>query len=158
LSIPRVAVRLPLLVLLLSLLGFGPCGPVPGGSLSGEIVEDRVEDWSFANDVPRCAVEVRPEAPHSVTTNCMAWQGRLFVSCSKCAFKKWAEIALEEPRGRIRVGEQVYPVQMTRVERPLELDGVWMARANKLGSNEMEPRPGDWWTFEMVSRRTESLE
>ena len=139
--------------LVLSLtLGFGPCGPVPGGALSGEVVETPISDWSFVSNVPRCEVEVRPGAPHSVTTNCMAWQGRLFVSCSKCEYKKWAEIALEQPSGRIRIDDRVYPVRMTRITRPGELDGVWMARANKLGSNEMEPRPENWWTFEMVSR------
>lgn len=134
------------------LLGAGPCGPIPGGQLSGEEVQGRIADWSFVNEVPRCAVEVRPNSPRSVTTNCMAWQGRLFVSCSKCAKKQWAEMAIDNPAGRIQIGEQLFPVSLSRVKSPAALDSVWMSRANKLGSNEMEPRPDDWWTFELTSR------
>lgn len=133
-------------------LGIGPCGPLPGGALSGDEVTSAVRDWSFANEVPRCAVEVRPASPHSVTVNCMAWQGRLFVSCSKCAPKRWSRYALEDADGRVRVGEHVYPVSLRRVEEPAELDAVWRARAAKLGEDEPEPRPEGWWSFELTSR------
>lgn len=146
-----VAVCLAGLVLLLC-LGFGPCGPIPGGRLSGEESLVPVDDWSFVDAIPRCAVEVRPDSPYSVTTNCMSWQGRLFISCSNCEPKKWARYALEDPTGRVRIGDHVYPVMVSAVENPAVLDAVWMARANKVGSNEMEPRPDAWATFEMVSR------
>ena len=142
--------RRPLGIALLAtaLLGMGPCGPIAGGRLPGPDATPP-NDWSIANDaeaVPRCAVEVRPDAPHSVTVNCMSWQGRLFVSCSECAPKRWSGFALDDPRGRVRVGESVYPVAFSRVVVPAELDAVWEARARKLGK-EPGPRPIEWWTF-----------
>ena len=134
-----------------ALVGVGPCGPIAGGALSGPEHAEPVDDWSFANEVPRCAVEVQPDDPHSVTVNCMSWQRRLFVSCSSCAGKTWSGIAVEDPRGRIEIGDRVYPVQASRVEAPDLLDQVWNARARKLG-DEASQRPEGWWTFELRSR------
>ncbi len=78
--------RVPILLLLplsFALLGLGPCGPIPGGALRGQPATEPVGDWAIANEVPRCELEVRPEAPRSMTVNCMSWAGRLFVSCSQ---------------------------------------------------------------------------
>ena len=136
----------------ITLLGIGPCGPIPGGALSGRLAVSPVEDWSFANEVGRCAVEVRPESPHSVTVNCMSSAGDLFVSCSDCAGKKWSGHALENPDARIRIGEVVYPVSLARVEEASRLDAVWRARATKLGEDESTARPEGWWTFQVTGR------
>ena len=139
-------------LLALGLLAVGPCGPIPGGRLSGEESTTAPADWSIANDVAHCAVEVRPDSPRSVTVNCMSWQGRLFVSCSECEPKTWSSYAVEDPRGRIQIGEDLYPVSLTRITDPAELDSVWRARATKVGEENAEPRPSDWWTFELTSR------
>ena len=139
------------LALALATVGIGPCGPIPGGGLGGSEFGEPVKDWTFVNDVPRCAVEVRPADPHSVTVNCMSWEQRLFVSCSSCEGKTWSAIALAEPEARIRIGSRIYPVELERVEGAARLDAVWRARGAKLG-NEPEPRPDGWWTFELRSR------
>lgn len=146
--------RLPLSAILLAgcTLALGPCGPIPGGRLSGTEATTPPDDWSIADGVPRCAVEVRPDSPHSVTVNCMSWQGRLFVSCSECEPKTWSSYALQDPRGRVRVGDAVYPVSLKRIEDPAELDAVWQARAQKIGDEEAGPRPSEWWTFELSAR------
>ncbi len=133
-------------------LALGPCGPISGGRLSGTDSSVPPADWSIANDVPRCAVEVRPESPHSVTVNCMSWQGRLFVSCSECEPKAWSSYAVKDPRGRVQIGDEVYPVSLMRIVDPSELDSVWQARARKTGEENVEQRPSDWWTFELRSR------
>ncbi len=133
-------------------LGIGPCGPIPGGALSGNEIDSVVNDWSFANEVPRCVVEVRPNSPYSVTVNCMSWQSRLFVSCSDCAGKRWSSYALADSAGRIQIGERIYPVALERVEEPAQLDAVWQARAAKLNEDEGRPRPDGWWTFELTFR------
>ncbi len=133
-------------------LGIGPCGPIPGGALSGNEVARPMVDWSFVNEVPRCAVEVKPGSPHSVTVNCMSWRGELFVSCSDCDGKRWSGYALDDPAGRIRIGKDVYSVTLERVEDPARLDAVWRARAAKLGKDERSPRPEKWWTFHLRSR------
>ena len=136
----------------LATLGLGPCGPIPGGALSGQEIAAPISDWSSANEVDYCYVEVRPESPRSMTVNCMAWEGRLFVSCSQCAHKSWAEMVAEDPRGRVRVGDSVHPVTIQRVTDPTEFKSVWQARARKTGGDPTsEPKEG-WWTFELVSR------
>jgi hypothetical protein len=133
-------------------LAFGPCGPIPGSRLSGTDSSAPPADWSIANDVPRCAVEVRPGSPHSVTVNCMSWQGRLFVSCSECEPKTWSSYAVKDPHGRVQIGDEVYPVSLRRIVDPAELDSVWQARARKIGEGDAGQRPSDWWTFELTSR------
>ena len=41
-------------------------------------------DWSFANEVGLCQLEVQGFVPWSVNLNCMASDKRLFVSCARC--------------------------------------------------------------------------
>lgn len=130
-----------------------PCERTPGGWLLGEEVEAPVSDWSFANDVPLCQVQVdRGLLPHSINLNCMASDGDLYLSCASCEGKVWSTAALEDPEARLRVGETVYPVRLTRVEDPAELDEAWQARARKSGRGEDVPRQEGWWSFRVVSR------
>ncbi len=140
-----------------------PCERTPGGYLLGEEVEEPVRDWRFANDVPLCQIQVRaPLLPHSVNLNCMATDnGELYLSCANCAGKRWSDAARENSAARLRLGEQVYPVRLSRVTDSAEKDRAWQARLEKLASLSSEsdsassrPRPPDdeWWAFRVVSR------
>ncbi len=131
-----------------------PCERTPGGWLLGEQVEEPVEDWTFANDVPMCQVQVsRGFLPHSINLNCMATSdGRLFLSCASCDGKVWSTAALENPEARLRLGERVYPVRLTRVQDPDVLDEAWQARARKTGGGLDVPRQEGWWSFRVESR------
>ncbi len=150
--LPSRAVRWLAGVLLFPLvLGIGPCGRLPGGKLFGNEATQPVADWSFVNDAGLCALEVNPEGPHSVTLNCMSWAGRLFVSCSHCQGKTWSSYVLQNPAGRIEIGDRIYPVSLARLQAPTLLDEVWVARANKVGVDP-SPRPNHWWSFELSSR------
>ncbi len=128
-----------------------PCAIMPGRALSGEINTNPVNDWALANEVPLCQLEVNPQDPHSINLNCMSAEGRLFVSCSACEAKSWSATALANPKGRIRLGNTIYPVTMRRLTLDDELDLSWQARSAKLGNDPDTPRPADWWSFEMVS-------
>ena len=135
-----------------------PCERFPGAWLAGDVVQAPVDDWSFANDVGICFVEVPSIIAHSVTLNCMSADGRLYLSCSQCEGKRWSTIALEAGSGRIRIGETVYPVSMSRVTTNDELDLAWRARAMKLAAlrgrdvNSAPPaRPDHWWSFRLAS-------
>ena len=129
-----------------------PCAIIPGRSLSGELSTEPISDWSVANTVPLCQLEVNPENPHSINLNCMSAQNRLFVSCSVCETKGWAAVALENPEGRIRVDGTIFPVTMRRLTGEAELDMSWKARSDKLGEDPDTPRPEGWWSFEMITR------
>lgn len=130
-----------------------PCERTPGGWLLGEVEDEPVTDWSFANDVRLCQIQVsRGVLPHSVNLNCMAdAEGRLYLSCASCDGKVWSTAVLNDPRARLRIGEKVYPVEVTRVQDPAELDHAWRARAAKTGAGTGEPRQEGWWSFRVES-------
>lgn len=141
-----------------------PCDFTPGSVLWGEVVEEPVTDWSFANDVELCQIQVNaPILSHAVNLNCMATEeGELYLSCSRCEPKRWSRMARRDPEARVRLDGLVYPVLVTRVTDPTEADRSWDARLAKLASSsvpgsgtpEGTPRPPDdeWWTFRVVSR------
>lgn len=134
-----------------------PCERTPGAYLLGDEATEPVRDWSFTNDraaVPLCQIQVRTRfLPHSINLNCMAADGELYLSCSGCDGKYWSTAVLANPEARLRAGNSVYPVTVTRVLDPATLDAAWLARAAKLGSaGEARPRPDHWWSFHVVSR------
>lgn len=133
-----------------------PCDRTPGGWLLGDAAETPVEDWTFANDVPLCQIQVYRAGvlPHSVNLNCMATpDGRLYLSCASCDGKAWSTAAVNDPQARLRVGETVYPVRLTRVTDPATLDEAWQARARKTGRGMGTPRMEGWWSFRVESRQ-----
>ncbi len=139
-----------------------PCERTPGGLLMGERAREPVADWSFANDVPLCQIQIWAGIrPHSVNLNCMATaEGKLYLSCSFCDTKYWASKVGENESGRLKLNGIVYPVIFNRVLDPAELDSAWAARVSKLqihgGPGNPAPPPdaqrGDrWWSFNLVS-------
>lgn len=128
-----------------------PCNVWPGGPLAGTLKVGQVDDWSFTNEVPLCQLEVNGGYTYSINVNCMSSERRLYISCSGCAEKTWAGIALENPDARMRLDDLLYDVSLTRVEDDDLLDQVWQARLKKIGA-EPALRPDGWWTFNAVSR------
>jgi len=135
-----------------TLFFYCPCSRLPGGYLLGPTVTAPVADWSFANAVPLCQIEVDAGLPHSINLNCMASGGALYLSCANCAGKRWSQAALARPEARLRLGDTVYPVRLTRVEDAAELDVAWQARAAQLGMPTAPPRAEGWWSFRVESR------
>ncbi len=131
-----------------------PCERTPGGWLFGDVADEPVDDWTFANDVPLCQIQVYRwgVAPHSINLNCMASDGALYLSCAGCDGKVWSTAALAHPAARLRLGDRVYPVRLTRVTDPAVLDEAWNARARKTGRGEGTPRQEGWWSFRVASR------
>ncbi len=128
---PRKASRLLALSCALCLvlaLGCGPMGPIPGGRLSGAVGAADVDDWSFAQGVEKAQLETRPDDPHSV--NCwVAHVGdRLYVPTSMILGSKvpsersWVGHVTQDPRVRIRLGQQVFERIAVRVSDDQEYD------------------------------------
>ena len=107
-----------------------PCEGTPGFVLLGDTQEEPVADWSFANDVSLCAIQIGIWLrPHSVNVNCMATpEGDLFISCSVGANKYWCPRVGQDHSGRLRLDGVVYPVVLNREMDPAMLDHVWAAR------------------------------
>ncbi|MGE3510111.1 MAG: hypothetical protein AB7N65_14645 [Vicinamibacterales bacterium] len=144
-----------------------PCAGVPGFVLLGAERPDPVQDWSFANDVTLCQVQISTGLlPHSVNLNCMATPtGDLFLSCSAGTRKYWCQQVGPNHPGRLRLNGTVYPVVLNRVTDPATLDAAWAARVRKLQNPEVQAvqppgatpapdakRPDTWWTFQVRSR------
>lgn len=140
-----------------------PCDRTPGGYLLGAEAEERVDDWSFANNVTLCQIQISAGIlPHSINLNCMSTGvGDLYLSCSQCDSKRWSNAVLGNSSARLRLNDTVYPVNLTRVMDPDELDRAWGARVTKLNTLDAPasappppgtPRPDHWWSFRVVSR------
>ena len=73
-----------------------PCATLPGGYLLGAETETPVGDWSFANDISLCQVQINAGVlPHSINLNCMSTTtGNLYLSCSQCGSKRWSNAVL----------------------------------------------------------------
>ncbi len=127
-----------------------PCERLPGLWLTGEEVNSPVEDWSFANEAALCQVEVSSWRVHSVNLNCMSSDNDLYVSCANCAGKAWSDMVLENPHGKIRIADRLYPVRFEQVVEPSDLDRAWRARETKL-DRKVGERPEHWWSFRLSS-------
>ena len=122
-----------------------PCETTPGFVLLGDAHEEPVDDWSFANDVSLCAIQIGIWGrPHSVNVNCMATpEGDLFISCSVGDQKYWCPRVAEDHPGRLRLDGVVYPVALNREMDPATLDHVWSSRIRKLQKPAVQARqPG----------------
>ncbi len=152
-------------LLVVAFLGWSitcPCERTPGGLLFGDQIDDEISDWSFANDVSLCQIQISGLLPYSINLNCMATSsGDLYLSCSVCDTKRWAGIVVGNGRAKMRLDGTVYPVTATRVMDPDELDRAWAARVDKLQVHSSPinpavpvgtPRPDRWWSFRVVSR------
>ena len=144
-----------------------PCDTTPGLMLLGEVHETPVTDWSFANEVQLCQIQISIGwRPHALNLNCMATpSGDLYLSCSAGAQKYWCPRVEPDHPGRLRLDGVVYPVVLNRVTDPSTLDAAWAARVQKLQNpvvQEVQPsgavpspdaeRPDSWWTFRVRSR------
>jgi hypothetical protein len=140
-----------------------PCDRTPGFVLLGDVQDSPITDWSFANDVPLCQIQIYAGfIPHAINLNCMATpEGELFLSCSVCSTKYWASHVGQDEPGRLRLNGRVYPVILNRVQDEAVLDRAWAARVKKLqvhGGGAVNPapppdakRPEGWWSFQLRS-------
>ena len=100
-------------------------------------------DWSFSDEYTPIAVEVRPDEPHSVTTFAFLHEGSLHVPAMNGSEKEWPGIVLRDDRVRLKLGDNVYPVKLVRVEPdgPLGLGGHDLAaeenQVDGLGAREV---------------------
>ena len=134
------------------LTGLGPWERTRGVSF-GLVHTEQVVTQSFVSDAKRCAVETRPQFPHSVTVNCWSLEGQLYIGCMNCEGKTWSTILLEEPNVRVRVLDTIYPVVFSRVKDQEEMLAAWRARWTAMRRPEPVPEvPGHYYLFRLSSR------
>jgi hypothetical protein len=135
------------------LAGFAlACGPVPGGSLSGE-VRPPPATWSGALDDDKafCEIESRPADPHSIQLECFVRDGGLYAQSHRWALApwwpvtSWAAIWLEHPDVRVRIDGAIYEV---RAEQVTDAD----VREPTLAARGYDPVPDGIVLFRFVPR------
>jgi hypothetical protein len=130
-----ILVCLGLALVVLRFTGLDPHGRIPGLWLSGDVVATPVNDWSFTQKVTTIKLQTQSRflLPHSVTINCLDYNGQLYVSSVYPAGspRGWNENALRDPHVRIKIGDKVYDRTLVLVTDPVEQEAVLQVRARK---------------------------
>jgi hypothetical protein len=132
-------VRIALAALALLVLACEPKDRRPGLWLSGEVVQEPVPDWSFANAEREIFLETNTAygIPHSVTVVCVGIGDRLYVPSvyrERGTFpdeRLWHRNIVRDPRVRLKIGGRIYERKAVLVEDPAEWQAVLEALAAK---------------------------
>ena len=87
----------------------------------------------------------------------------MFLSCSVCDRKYWAERVGRDEEAVLRLGSLPYPIYINREQDPETMDRGFRARVANLQHTDIDtmvtPRPplgqerfDHWWTFRVSSR------
>jgi hypothetical protein len=144
-----------LLVLVVMSGCLDPADRRPGLWLTGELVEDRVDEWSFTDDYREIMIETQTAywLPHSLTIFCVSLGDRLYVAARHPSTKRWVSNVDRNPDVRLKIGGQLYERRLTRVEGGEEREAVYSVYATKYGwpPTAPEDRP-EYRFFEVVDR------
>jgi len=131
-----IVVCLVLILIVLSITGFGPRNRTPGLWLKGNVVTTPVTDWSFTDKYP--VVQLQTQSwfllPHSVNIGCETYNNQLYVSTVYAAgtpAPAWNGNVIRDPRVRIKIGDQVYDRSASLVTDAAEQQAVLEARTKK---------------------------
>jgi hypothetical protein len=95
--------------------GLGPRGPIAGGWLWGEVVETRVDDWSFTNSVREVQLQTSiGPLPYSVTIWNLSDGPGFYVPSGDCS-RRWVRQVLADPDVRVRIDGKIYPLRARQV-------------------------------------------
>jgi hypothetical protein len=97
----------------------GPTAVFPGGALTGP-VESAPASFAFARDAGTVQLETRPEDPYSVNIACAVVGDALYVSAGDNK-SQWVENMEADPRVRMRISGQIYPLRAERVTDDAEM-------------------------------------
>ena len=128
-----IVAALALFVLYARVFGFEPGATRPGMWLKGEVVRERVTDWSFAEKIPGLArVETKqwffPALAHSVRAGAKYYRGRLYIASGYPAGiplpagRHWNRNVLANQGARVGIGDKIYPVRLVYVTDAVERD------------------------------------
>lgn len=130
-----IVVCLVILLLILRITGLEPNNRTPGLWLRGKAVTAPVADWSLTDRIPNIKLQTESwyGLPHSVTINCLSYDGRLYVSSvlPTGTQRTWNENVMRDPHVRIQIGNNLYDRTLSLVTDPAEEQAVLQARSKK---------------------------
>lgn len=134
---------LPRIFFVLACVVLAACEPQdrrPGTWVSGELVDTKVEDWSFANDYPEIFIQTHPwyQIPHSVTVVIAEADNKLYTPSLYMSEPKtfpegkyWNRIVSRNPNVEVQIGDKLYPRKVRLVTDPEEFEKGLEALAKK---------------------------
>lgn len=130
-----IIVCLAVLLAVLRITGLNPHDRMPGLWLTGELVTTPVTDWSFLDNVPNIKIQTRSRflLPHSVTINCLDYQGQFYISSTRPAGmrRSWDANVMRDAHVRIKIGDKLYDRTLVLVTDPAEKDALVKVREKK---------------------------
>ncbi len=142
-----IVVGLLLLLVILSITGFGPHGNTPGLWLKGELVTAPVTDWSFTDDYQTINVQTNTRylIPHSVTTYCVSYNGQLYLTSiyrEGLVYphgRSWNEDVVRDPHVRLKIGDKLYDRTVSHVTDEALRQNVLAAKRKKYPQQKIPP-------------------
>lgn len=139
------------MIAMLVTAGCEPTFVFAGGELGGT-ERPMPSDWGFTEDFGTVQIETRPTDPYSVNVWGVSVNRNFYVAASDAGEATWAQAIEAEPRVRLRVGEDIYPLLAERTEDPQELARVIDAYIDKYGGERERSFIRDAWVFRLGPR------
>jgi hypothetical protein len=133
-----VVVLLVVTLITLRVVGVPPKDQRPGLWLTGAVVTEPLNDWSFTDAVPEVQVQTRSWylIPHSVTTQCVKLDGQLYLASFHFGGPRrlWNRNVARDPRVRIKIGDRLFDRKMVPLTNGPETERVFQAYIEKYPS------------------------
>ena len=109
---------------------FDPDEQRPGTRLSGALVNEPVDDWSFMKPGQKVWVQSNTWylIPHSVTTISMVVDNELYIPCGWCDGKVWPTHVARDPNVVVKIGDKLYPRKAVVVEDKTIVEQMFAGR------------------------------
>ncbi len=127
----------------------------PGLWVRGEAVEERVEDWSFTDDIEEIFIETRPwyGVPHSTTIWCVDLNGKLYIGSYGDKKKAWERNIARNPEARLAIQEKVYEVTVAPVTERGRIEALDATYTQKYDMVEVFGEEVPDWRYYHVAQR-----
>jgi hypothetical protein len=129
-----------LALVILRIVGLNPQNEYPGLWMTGDLVTERVTDWTFVeNDPGLIGIQTHewflPILPHSVNTGWYVYKGQLYIGSAYIAGQQfpngrhWNRNVMKDPRVRLKIAGKLYDQKLVHITDP-EKSEIHMARKN----------------------------
>jgi len=130
-----ILVCMILALLVLRITGLPPRARTPGLWLNGNVATAPVTDWLFTDKVPVIQLQTSTPyfLPHSVNINCVAYNGKLYLTSvyPGGTLRNWNANVERDPQVRLRIAGQIYERKLVEVTDLAEKTGELQARVTK---------------------------
>jgi hypothetical protein len=113
----------------------------PGLRLSGDVVTEPVDDWSFSDAHRYLFIETATLylLPHSVTIAGASLDGQLYLWSNDPDQKRWVANVVRNPNVRLKLGDEIYEQRLKIVEDTALQEAILASYAAKYGRPTLPP-------------------